>query len=415
MKEKLWTRNFTLAFVGMIISAAGGVGLNLAMGVLVFQETQSTTLAAVFTALSMAPQFVLPLVMGPVIDRRNPLRMLVGNELLLAGVFFAMAAVTWRYGFSYILYMTFSILISCFGVVSQLASGSVIPQIMKRQNYVRGNAILNVIYPLCSVIVTPVAMLLLERFGMTVILLGYGVSCVLDAALESRIDEKFDFIQSDKSYNFKAYSKDLRDGVGYLRDDTAVRSVFFLFALVMFSDASNTLIYPFFNQSQTLTNNQYALLSSVRSAGYMAGGFLHYFIKIPDNKRFSIAVGVYLLFVVLDGAFFFLPLWAMCASRFVLGVAGMNSANIRVSAIQTRVPNHYRAKVNALYTVMVSATTMLGQLAAGALGEFLPYWSIQVGFNLLYLLGVVAFVLPKKNKVRELYNYESEAPAKAAG
>lgn len=410
MKQKLWTRNFTLAFIGMIISAMGGVGLNLAMGVMVFQETQSTTLAAVFTALSMVPQFILPLVMGPVIDRRNPLRMLLGNEMILACVFFIMAGITWKFGFSYPLYMAFSVLISCFGVVSQLASGSVIPQLMEKQNYVRGNAILNVIYPLCTVIVTPVAMLLYDRYGMPMILLAYGIASLLDVALESRIDAKFEYIET-KTQSWKEYGTDLKEGVRYLKDDVAVRSVFLLFTLVMFADASNTLVYPFFNQSVTLTNSQYAMLSSIRSAGYMLGGFMHYFIKIPDNRRFRIAVMVYFLFVALDGVFFFLPFWAMCASRFILGVAGMNSANIRVSAIQNRVPNHYRAKLNALFTVMVSAAAMLGQLAAGALGEALPFWSIQVGYNLIYMLGILCFALPHKNKVQALYNYDSTPEA----
>jgi ABC-type dipeptide/oligopeptide/nickel transport system permease component len=77
MKTKLWNRNFSLAFAGMIISAIGGVGLNFAMGIVVFKETDSTILSAVFTTLSIIPNFVLPLVMGPVIDRKKPLKVLV--------------------------------------------------------------------------------------------------------------------------------------------------------------------------------------------------------------------------------------------------------------------------------------------------------------------------------------------------
>ena len=121
MKTGLWNRNFTLAFIGMIISAAGGVGLSIALSVVVFAETQSTTLSAVLAALSMIPQFVLPLVIGPVIDRNNPLKVLVKNEVILAALFFIAAALTYYFGFNYLLYMVFSVLISSFGVVSQLA------------------------------------------------------------------------------------------------------------------------------------------------------------------------------------------------------------------------------------------------------------------------------------------------------
>ncbi|HWS29204.1 MAG TPA: MFS transporter [Clostridia bacterium] len=411
MKTGLWNRNFTLAFIGMIISAAGGVGLSIALSVVVFAETQSTTLSAVLAALSMIPQFVLPLVIGPVIDRNNPLKVLVKNEVILAALFFIAAALTYFFGFNYLLYMVFSVLISSFGVVSQLASSSVIPQIMARENYVRGNAILNVIYPLCSVAIAPLAMKLFDLYGMPLILAAYGVTSLIDAALESRIDAKFEYIEAEKT-SLKEYGEDLRDGFRYFAKDPAIRSVFLLFALVMFADCSSSVLtYPFFNTSATLTNDQYALMTSIRSAGYMLGGFLHYFIKIPEKKRFSIAIGVYFVFVLLDGAFFFMPFALMCISRFLLGILGMNSANIRVSAVQSHVPNQMRAKTNALFSVLTSAAMMLGQLLAGALGELAPYWLIQIAFQGVYLLGILIFALPKRNKVKELYNYAASTEA----
>ena len=180
----------------------------------------------------------------------------------------------------------------------------------------------------------------------------------------------------------------------------------------MFADCSSSVLtYPFFNTSATLTNDQYALMTSIRSAGYMLGGFLHYFIKIPEKKRFSIAIGVYFVFVLLDGAFFFMPFALMCISRFLLGILGMNSANIRVSAVQSHVPNQMRAKTNALFSVLTSAAMMLGQLLAGALGELAPYWLIQIIFQSVYLLGILIFALPKRNKVKELYNYAASTEA----
>lgn len=411
MQTRLWNKNFLLAFIGMIISAAAGVGLSIALSVVVFQETQSTTLSAVLGALSMIPQFLLPLVIGPVVDRRNPLKVLVRNEIILAVLFFIAAALTHFIGFSYLLYMVFSVLISSFGVVSHLASASVMPQIMARENYVRGNAILNVIYPLCSVAIAPVAMKLFDLYGMPMILAAYGVASLIDAALESRIDTKFDFIEAEKT-SLKEYAADLGEGFRYIAKDPAIRSVFLLFAVVMFADASGSVLtYPFFNRSAVLTNDQFALMTSIRSAGYMLGGFLHYFIKIPDTKRFPIAITVYFAFVLLDGTFFFMPFWLMCASRFLLGIMGMNSANIRMSAVQSRVPNHMRAKVNALFSVITSLTMMGGELLAGVLGEFVPYGIIQLAFQGLYMIGIFIFALPARNKVRELYNYAASQPA----
>lgn len=406
---KLWNRNFSRLFVGMIFSAVGGIGLNIALSVVVFSQTQSTVLTAIFSALSMLPQLIFPLFVGSFIDRRNPLRVLLRNEVLLACLFFATALLTHLYGFSYPIYLVFSLLVSCFDVVSNLCSDSIIPQVMPKTEYQRGNAILTVIYPLCSVVVAPVTMLLFERFGMTVILAAYGLFSLIDAAIERGIDTEFVYIQSART-TLSDYGRDLKSAFKYFRNDRAVRAVFLTFALVMLTDASErTLMYPFFNQHEVYTNTHYALMSSIRSAGYMVGGFLHYFIHIPEKRRYPIAVIVYFTFILLDAFLFLMPFSLICASRFLLGILGMNSANIRVSSIQAHVPDTQRAKLNALYSVLTAGTMMIGQLLVGVLGEIFPYWMIQMSFQGFYLLAIFVFILPPKNGVKALYNYSGKA------
>ena len=85
----------------------------------------------------------------------------------------------------------------------------------------------------------------------------------------------------------------------------------------------------------------------------------------------------------------------------------MNSANIRVSAIQTRVPARYRAKVNAFYSILVFGAQIMGELVAGSLGEWLDYRWIQIGMSAMYLVAILILVLPKKHRVKELYNFET--------
>ncbi len=407
MRSMLWTRNFIFAVSGMVISAFGGIGLSVALGVIVFQETQSTMMTAIFAALTLIPQLVLPLVIGPLIDRRNPLKVMLTSEGVLACLFLITGVITRIYGFSYMLYTVFAFVISSIGVIPQLASQSILPQIMAQENYVRGNAIINIIYPLASVVITPIALLVYDKYGMSTILFAYTVACVLDVLLESRIKADFEFIQAAKT-TIKEYAGDLKDAFGYIAKDPAIRSIFLLFTLVMLSASSyDVLDYPFFDRSDVLTLSDYAVLSTISSAGYLLGGLMHYFIRIPSSKRFTVALIVYFIFVALDAPFFLMPFWLMCAVRFLLGILGMNSANIRVSAIQVHVPNTMRAKVNALFGVLTSGAMLLGQLIVGALGEYLPYWAIQMGFQSYYLFGILFFFLPRKNRTRELYNYST--------
>ena len=46
-KQSVWTKNFTCITVATILSAIGGEAMSLPISLLVFQETNSTLLAAI--------------------------------------------------------------------------------------------------------------------------------------------------------------------------------------------------------------------------------------------------------------------------------------------------------------------------------------------------------------------------------
>ena len=85
-KKTLWSRNFTIITLGTVISAIGGVAMGFALGFVVFDNTGSTLLTAVFSAVSLLPRAVLPVLVSPYLDnfRRKPV--VVGLDYLLGGV-----------------------------------------------------------------------------------------------------------------------------------------------------------------------------------------------------------------------------------------------------------------------------------------------------------------------------------------
>ena len=59
MKSTLWTKNFTIITLGTLISAIGGVAMQLALSLVVFDQTESTFLSGLFTAASLVPGMTL--------------------------------------------------------------------------------------------------------------------------------------------------------------------------------------------------------------------------------------------------------------------------------------------------------------------------------------------------------------------
>lgn len=406
MHKPLWNQNFIRVFLGTIFSEMGGIGLNLALSLVIFDQTQSTLLSGIFAALSMIPNLILPLVIGPLIDRKNPLKVLITNESILLIVFIFAGLYVHFFSFNYYSYLFIILAISSLGNISAIASQSIIPQIIHPENFSRGNAILNTIHPLCSVIVTPIAMILYRYFGLDFIFFAYALLTMIDVLIEYQINAKFDYIHSDQT-NLNDLFNDLNEGLHYLKSDRALRSVFMFFALVIFSSASSTLMYPFFMSSPSLNENHFATLQSLASLGYLIGGLIHSIVIFKDNHRYTIVVSVYVLFIVLESIFYFVSFPFMVLIRMTLGVLGMNSANIRISSVQKHVPAQYRAKVNSFFIILISGSGMFGQVVFGALAESFPIPQVHLFAQLFYLLALFIFILPQKNKVKHFYNYST--------
>lgn len=135
MHKPLWNQNFIRVFLGTIFSEMGGIGLNLALSLVIFDQTQSTLLSGIFAALSMIPNLILPLVIGPLIDRKNPLKVLITNESILLIVFIFAGLYVHFFSFNYYSYLFIILAISSLGNISAIASQSIIPQIIHPENF----------------------------------------------------------------------------------------------------------------------------------------------------------------------------------------------------------------------------------------------------------------------------------------
>lgn len=406
MKQTLWTKNYLLMITGTFLSALGGVGLNIAFGLVIFDNTQSTLMSGIFTAITMIPHIVFPLIVGPYIDRNDPLKVLLKNEKTLILIFLFAGVFVYYKGFSYLAYLLIVLVISLFGIVSDTASQSISAQIIAKENYSRGYALMSTIYPLCQVIVTPIALFLYKNYGLATLFFIYTILSTIDVIIESQIKYEFEFNTSSTAVGFTLFS-DLKEGYTYLRNDRQLMSVLIFFSIIMFTNAWSNLWYPFFVQSDTLTLYDFGVISALSSAGYMFGGFIHSFVEIKDKHRYAVAVFVYFTFVIFDSLFLFMPFIMMCVIRFVLGLAGMNSANIRTTAIQHHLDSKHRAKVNSFFSISFSISMMLGQLVIGYLAEIFAYEHVAIFCQLLYLISIIFIVLVPKNKIKDLYNYST--------
>ena len=403
MDKRLWSKNYTLIIVGTIISAIGGVGMSLALSVTVYSNTQSTWLTGLYSALTFIPGVVLPVLVSPLIDRFSRKKIVVNLDFFMGLMLLLFAFFTQSGFFNFSFYVVMGLMMSVNGVVYNLAYSSLFPSLIPKGKFQQGYAIGNLIYPLTNVLVLPVATVIFQKFGVSILFAIEGIMLLIASTFERFIDHTQEK-EEGYLYSVKSHFDDIGKGFKYLLNEKGIWNVYWFFVVMMFADGISVLIYPFFEQSSTLTVLDYSLLLSFQSAGYMFGGFVHYFVKIPTQWRYGISVIVYFAFAILGGALFFMPFALMLASKFILGIMGMNSANIRITSINDYIDTNMRGRLNAVFQTMVSVSMLFGQLVAGWLGEFIPIAYISVLYGAINGAGIILFVIRKQTEIKFLYN-----------
>ena len=74
--------------------------------------------------------------------------------------------------------------------------------------------------------------------------------------------------------------------------------------------------------------------------------------RYPVQKKFAIAVFVYLAVSVFDGVYLYLPFMGMLALNFLGGVFAVTSYNIRISSTQNYLPDEIRGRFNGLFQML---------------------------------------------------------------
>lgn len=369
MKNDLWTRDFTLITVATIMGAAGAIAGNFALSFLVYDETGSTLASALIIAINFVPGFVVPLVASPFMDALPRKPFLVAGDAVNGVLYLLMGLYLNSRGFTYTLYLLFSLLLSSLSAFDQLAYNSLFPKLIPPGCMDKGYTVSSMVYPVMQVVMAPVAALLMDLIGVGNILLLQGALSIAAALTESRIragEER----RAYRRFSLRGYFADLKEAVDYLRRERGMLNIFAYMAVTNGVASGYAPIFvAFFSSTPGLSATMYSLFAVAEFAGRTLGGVLRYATKMPKEKRFGFAFAVYQVYETMDMLLLWLPYPLMLANRAIAGFLGINSATLRLAAVQSTLPDRLRARVNAFESVLYSAAFSVLSLAVGALGE----------------------------------------------
>ena len=404
MKNTLWTKNFTIITLGTVISAIGGVAMGFALSFVVFDNTGSTLMMALFAAASSLPGIILPVLLSPYLDnfRRKPV--IVGLDYLSAVIYLLFGLYLLKHSFSLPLYLLFSLACGSIGSVYNLAYESLYPNLIPEGFAQKGYTVSGMLYPTVTMVMTPVASILYTRLGLGVLCIGEGLLLAAAASVETQIRVE-EHTKPGGKFSFSDYIGDFKEGFRYLKKEKGLLRIYGYMPITQgISQATEPLIRAWFRTAPGLNLTMYALFTTAEFIGRSIGGLVHYKFEIPPEKRFSLAYLVYVTYNIMDTVLLWLGFPLMMVNRGICGFLGINSATLRASSVQNYLPDNMRAKVNAVFNMLYALVPTLLTLAVGALGEMMDYRLCVTLVSAAGLLPCYLIMWRGREDVKKVYN-----------
>lgn len=407
-KERtLWTKNYTCITLATVLSAIGGEAMNLPISLLVFEETKSIFLSAMVTVCGILPDAVFSVLMAPLIDRGKKKRWIVGMDLLLVGVYIGMGLWVQNFSFRYGMYLAMTLTVGMISVFYRLAYGAWYPELIPPGFEQKGYAVSGTIYPMVTIVMSPVVTFLYERMSISdLFFLVAGIS-LLSVLIEAQIRERSVKLPEENSvpeYSFAQYRQDIREGFSYLKKEKGIRNIYTYMAVTQgVSDGTSIAIQAFYQTQPGLTVTMLGFLKSAEMIGRGISGMVQYRFEIPPKRRYGVTKFVYIFYQLSDMALLFLPYPLMLINRFLCGGLGTASATLRETAVQSYLPGHVRARVNAVFQVFFAVGGIAFQFLAGILGEVMSYRKAVLLMGVISLAAIYGFIVRPDGENRPVY------------
>lgn len=433
-KNGLWTRNFTIIIIGTIISAVGDMALDFAMSLSVFDETSSTWLSGVFAAVSLIPSIVIPVLAAPLVDRCSRKRMIVLMDSINSILFLIFFVFMHYRGFNYNAYIIFQLATGCAGSFYYLAYSALYPLLIPKGYTQKGYAVSGMVYPMVTAIMAPCSAIIYSALGLELIVLSEALLLGTAAFFESRISisgkpvsvENHNSAPQDNTKaasgtgrqgigrdnlwvavcrSVSGYIKEIGEGFSYMKRERGLRKLYIYMAGTNAASIGNSLmVRAYFQTAPVLTTAMYSFLTTAEMAGRILGGITHYFIEIPEDKKYKAARLVYIVYEIGDGVMLFLAYPLMLVVRFIAGFLGVNSAALREAAVSRYLPNHMRARVNAVNNTMMQAAMLIVNVIVGALGEIVDYRYVAAILSSVSLAGIYFLIIRGRKDVEKVFS-----------
>lgn len=398
MINKLWNKNFILLLQASAVSTIGDLMYSVAIGYWVYEQTGSSSLMGIMSAISMFVTMFLSPFSGSVVDKCNRKWVLIigdafqGFLMLTVGIFAFMGKLN-----------VGGVLIAAFlaalgGVFYSPASSTALVDIIPRDDIVRGQSLFSGVNTTINMVGTAFSGVMVAFLGVPLIIIINGLS-----NLYSAVSELFIAIpktaQQGESVTVKSILKDSQSALKEIFSDAHI-SLFIPCLLIINLLASGpfSLILPFIME-KGFSVEQYGYLMSVWTIASLISAILLGVIKFSPKFRFwAMSIGFSASCVFTIATFLSKEFIPMCLMAFVAGFFNATGNAIFNASLMLALPEKNRGAIMGFVSSASIGGVALSSVIYGILGDIFPLYIVFAIGNAISFAPILYLCFHKRTK-----------------
>ena len=398
MKKKLWNKDFILLLQGNAVSTIGDLMYSVAIGYWVYEQTGSSGLMGVMSAISMLVTMFLSPFSGSIVDKCNRKWVLVGTDIMQGMIMLGIGLLACLDKLN-IFGVLFAVFLASLGsVFYSPAVRTLMIDIIPHDDMTRGESIFSGSNSLINMAGTAFSGVLVAFFGVPLIVIINGLSNLYSAVSELFIHVP-QTVQQGARVSVKSILRDSKEAVRMILSDKFLQ-LFVPCALLLNLLAAGplTLILPFCME-KGFTVDMYGYLMAIWSAGFLICVLVLGAVKLTPRIRFWVLVVgfissvLFLCFTYLSKQF--VPL---CIMAFFAAFANCAGNTIFNASLMLALPEENRGAILGFIQSASVGGTALSAVIYGILGDVLPLYLVFAVGNLLSLAPMLYLCFSPRTK-----------------
>lgn len=388
-KQILFQKDFTLVVIGQIISLFGNAILRFALPLYLLRETGSPSLFGAVTACSFIPMIIFSLFGGVLADRVNKRNIMVILDFGTAAIIAVFYLIHGILPIVPIMIVCLMLLYSISGAYQPAVQAS-IPALLENEQIMRGNAVINMVNTLASLLGPINGGILFGAWGLVPILLVSTACFLSSAVMEIFIHIPFKKRKSEKSMA-SIVLDDLKESGRYIKNEkpefVPVIVILALFNLIFSSVMIVGIPIMVVNILQ-MSDISLGITQGALGLGGLAGGLLGGIIggRLKLKNGYLLLAGCSVSALVMGiGLFSFVPplvgYWLITGMSFAAMALSTMFTIQMCSMVQQQTPSHLIGKIMALIMAVANCAAPAGQAMYGLLFDVCSMvpWAIMLG------------------------------------